>query len=676
MTALRKGDLVLLGRKGGLELAVIVDPPAEGSFRAFVGEGRVRRFPLEIERFGPVGHVEVNDDPAAARSRLDKERIALESAATALDLSVLRECVLSEPRPYSFSELAELMLNAGGSPAERGALLLALRADASPFVRSGDAFVPLDDAGIAERTREREAARVEAERKADRARELRDRRADVEKVVQPELRRLLAGRVTADGVSRPTRAWLADLRARLVERPTDGAQPPDYGGDLIKLNDENHAVQLLSRAGLWDPDVEDLHQRRFEIGVPFTEPVLAEAAAPEPAEPAGDDLTGLPTFTIDSAESQDLDDAITIVAEGTSFRVFVHVADVARWVKPGSALDDWALSQAESVYLPEAVYHLMPRDLVMRVSLFPLVRRSAFTLSCVVTQDGEVVDPVFSRGAVLSRERLDYEEADRRIREDDAWRPWSRLAERLQARRESRGAAITLLPDLVIRVTPEGIETRLMATDTPSHRLVAELMIVYNEQIARYFRQRGIPGIYKTQPPSDGPLQLPPADDPLHFPRVVRMLRPSAAGLDPDPHTFLGVEAYAQATSPIRRYQDLLHQRQLEAALAGTAPPYSREDLLRLYPNLEMRANEVRQVQRRRRRYWLLRKLDTLRGERIKGIVSQIRPGGRPVVFFPEYLFETPLLLPPDLQFEVGDEIFVTPRKVDPIRGGVWAAPT
>jgi exoribonuclease-2 len=228
----------------------------------------------------------------------------------------------------------------------------------------------------------------------------------------------------------------------------------------------------------------------------------------------------------------------------------------------------------------------------------------------------------------------------------------------------------------VIRVTPGGIETKLMSTDTPSHRLVAELMIVYNEQIALYFRQRGIPGIYKTQPPSDSPLQLPPADDPLHFPRVVRMLRPSAAGLDPDPHTFLGVQAYAQATSPIRRYQDLIHQRQLEAALAATPPPYSREDLLRLYPNLEVRANEVRQVQRRRRRYWLLRKLDTLRGERIKGIVSQIRPGGRPVVFFPEYLFETPLLLPPDLQFEVGDEIFVTPRKVDPIRGGVWAAPT
>jgi exoribonuclease R len=118
-----------------------------------------------------------------------------------------------------------------------------------------------------------------------------------------------------------------------------------------------------------------------------------------------------------------------------------------------------------------------------------------------------------------------------------------------------------------------------------------------------------------------------------------------------------------------------VHQRQVVAVLAGDAPPYTRDDLQLLYPVLDSRSGEVRQVERRRRRYWLLRRLNQLRGERLKGVVSQIRPGGRPVVFFPQFLQEFPLLLPADFSVELGDQVYVTPKKVDPIRGGVWAEP-
>lgn len=673
MKCLAPGNIVLLRRKGVWETALVESTPEGGWFRAITPDGKSKRFPVDLPLHGPVGKAPIPADSDARQTLLRSTAEKLAALATAIDIDTLHETALIDARPFTLDELGELLFPETATGPERGALALAITAEESPFEEREGRYVPLSAAEIAERRREREARTLESTKRVERRDSV--RRAEKEHVL-PELKLLLADRARPERLSAATRTWLSELRHNLI---MEGSRYLNGGltvaGETIRIRDEGHAVQLLFRAGLWDPDVEDVIAIRADIGRPFDEAVSHDAVRTTPRSVDAVDLTHLPTFTIDSESTEDLDDALSLVDAPSGIRVHIHIADVERWIPQGSALDEWGRWAGESVYLPECVHHLFPRAFMQQISLAPDVVRNAFTLSATITEDGDVVDAAFVRSRIRSDERLDYAEADRRFEADPTWRRWLDVQAALQRRREARGARVPLLPELVIVPGKDGIRTAVLPTNTPSHRFISELMIFYNEQIGLYFREKDVPAIFKTQPPAEETTEYPEENDPLYFPRIVRMLRPSVGGLEPKPHSFLGVEAYCQATSPIRRYQDLVHERQLAAVIAGDTPPYSRDDLAMLAPLLEERASEIKQVERRRRRYWLLRKLQTLRGQPVRGVVSQVRAGGRPVVFFPDYLLETPLIMPPDLQFDIGDELFVTPKKVDPIRGGIWAAP-
>lgn len=675
MNKLATGDLVLLRRKNGIELSLVSDGPSPDDpewFRATTLEGKVRRFPISLVVHGPIGRLSPGSDDAS--TALAREREQLDTRSRAVDLELLHECTLAERRAYTVDELAELLLDEP-TRASRAALFLALVSDESPFERIDGDFRPLTRADLEERALERERRQRDAEERKRKAEAARAQKRVEAETLGPELKRLAMGRITPRELSTTTIAWLEGLRTHIVESPQQGSGDLPYGTGLLRIRDESHAVQLLARAGLWEPDREDLHAIRAEIGLPHPDDVIAAASALAEAGVAATDLRELPSFTVDNPSTRDLDDAISLECVSEGIRVHVHIADVARWVPPGSPLDRWGRDAGESVYLPEVTHNLYPEALVTRTSLDPGVARGAVTMRALVTPTGEVRDTTFERSIVCSDERLDYEELDRRVRDDEAWSARAQVAEWLQARRETQGAKITLLPDLEIDLGGSRIGTRVVPTDTPSHRLVAELMILYNEQVGRFFERHAVPAIFKTQPEDPTPPEYPAEEDPLYFPKIVRLLRPSISGVEAAPHAFIGVVAYCQASSPIRRYQDLVHQRQLAAVIDGETPPHTREEIEQLYPLLEARGSEVRRVERRRRRYWVLKRLHQLRGERLNGIVSQIRQGGRPIVFFPDFLLETGLLLPPDFTVEVGDEIYVTPQKVDPIRGGFWARP-
>jgi exoribonuclease-2 len=658
------------------ELAVVVSPPEDGWFRAGTVDGKVRRFPVELAPLPPVGRIDPVEEPTAVAAALAAALRTLEARAAAHDLETLRECALLEDRALSIDELAELLFEDPPDLEDRGGLVYALLDEAGPFTREGTAFRPLDDAELAERDAQREAEAEARDERARRAAQTRERQKDEAAVVLPEIKRLLGNRVSADELSDDTREWLDSFRHNVIHDPTYlNGSGIACGGETLKIQDENHAVQLLFRGGNWEPDREDLRALRAGLGLPFPDDVVAEAESATIVDAPAEDLTALPTVTIDSPSTQDLDDAISITADGETFHIAIHIADVSRIIPIGGPLDDWGLDRSESIYLPERIHHLYPLDIMHRVSLDPGEERDAVTLRYTLNPAGEVVNPTFARTRIRSDERLDYDEVDRRISDGGPWQAWGNLVTKLQERRTGRGAEVPMLPDVQIKLHDGSVQVDVLATDTPSHRLVSELMILFNETTALYFREHGVPAIFKTQPAANTPPEYPPETDPLYFPRIIRLLRASIAGLDPAPHAFLGVEAYCQATSPIRRYADLIHQRQMVASLRGEPLPYDKEALLRIYPHLDSRGSEIRGLERRRRRYWVLKKLKSLRGQRLRGIVSQIRPGGRPVVFLPELLLDTPVMLPSYLDYEPGDAIYLSPRKVDPIRGGVWATP-
>src|SRR5690606_10307227 len=214
------------------------------------------------------------------------------------------------------------------------------------------------------------------------------------------------------------------------------------------------------------------------------------------------DLRDLTTFTIDPATAKDFDDAIS--AEGS--RVWVHIADVSAFVRPGSPIDREAARRGTSVYVPGAVEPMLPEALSNDAcSLRPGQDRHAVTVE--MDFDGPRVARVaFYRSLVRSDARLDYDQVDRVFAGDEPWaEPWAQplrdaraVAAALQRAREGRAALD------VVSIEPEfsfdrrgNVAGWQAAVQTESHRLIEHLMIAANEQVARFLQARGVPTLYR-----------------------------------------------------------------------------------------------------------------------------------------------------------------------------------
>ena len=129
-----------------------------------------------------------------------------------------------------------------------------------------------------------------------------------------------------------------------------------------------------------------------------------------------------------------------------------------------------------------------------------------------------------------------------------------------------------------------------------------------------------------------------PITDPVRVRQVRRQLRRAEVGIQPGAHAGLGLPAYAQATSPLRRYQDLTLNRQIAAVLAGGAPAHAAAELQRIAASTERAELEGRRAERASDTYWLLRYLEGKVGEEVEGTVVEVDPG--PIVLLEETLFE------------------------------------
>jgi len=341
------------------------------------------------------------------------------------------------------------------------------------------------------------------------------------------------------------------------------------------------------------------------------------------------DLRDLPTFTIDPTTAKDFDDAISAEAlDGGRTRIWVHIADVTAFVRPGTALDRVAMERGTSVYVPGAVEPMLPEALSNQAcSLVPGEDRLA--VSVEMDFDGaDVVRTAFHRTVIRSDARLDYDRVDRvfdgRERAEDPWATplgaARAVAAALDARRGKRGRALTVEseePDFAF--DRAGHVTALVpSVPTESHRLIEHLMIAANEQVATLLVERGIPTLYRVHEQPDPPrVQLliaqlesldvatPPVPEAdrmtsrmaadlvaassrlvdQHVRRIghgrpgltsliLRSLKQAHYTPAPLGHAGLGSEHYCHFTSPIRRSPDIVcHRALLSAINAGEDPP-------------------------------------------------------------------------------------------------------
>jgi len=323
------------------------------------------------------------------------------------------------------------------------------------------------------------------------------------------------------------------------------------------------------------------------------------------------DLTAQRCVTIDDDDTRDIDDALAFEPQGPGEgRLWIHVADPGRLVAWDSPLDQEARRRGSSLYLAQGILPMFPEALSTGpFSLRAGVRCAAWSTWVELNGDGAIQACGLERSWVRPTYRLSYADADDLIelappQEADL----AALERLLQRRRQWRLRQGALQMDVAEgRIRCRDGQARLEITETGTARaMVAEAMILAGAVAAQLAVEHGLALPFRSQLPAE----LPPAaelealpDGPVRFAAIKRCLSRGLMGTAPAPHFSLGLPAYVQATSPIRRYGDLLVQRQL-AAWKGGAPPLSAPELEPLLEAVDGAVREGIAISREDNRHW------------------------------------------------------------------------
>jgi ribonuclease R len=352
------------------------------------------------------------------------------------------------------------------------------------------------------------------------------------------------------------------------------------------------------------------------------------------------DLRDRAFLTIDPETARDFDDAICLEERGEGFRLWVAIADVSHYVRPGSALDREARIRGFSVYLPDRAIPMLPPELSAEMcSLKPEVDRCAMVVRVDLDAHGVPGDRSFAAAVIRSRARLDYPGVAAALAGDfrgpraryqehaEALRRMEAMAKKMRARRLKRGALDFDLPEATVLLDeddPLSVRDVRRSKAAPeikrAYQLVEEYMLAANEAVAEWLRERGLDGIWRIhEPPNPERLESfaqlargygidfdaeegtspkvvqeviaelhgKPAERALHF-LLLRSLKQARYDVVPVGHFGLASKDYLHFTSPIRRYPDLVDHRLLKYHLrkegfpsggASHPAPPKREDL-------------------------------------------------------------------------------------------------
>jgi exoribonuclease II len=368
-----------------------------------------------------------------------------------------------------------------------------------------------------------------------------------------------------------------------------------------KLSETPEAAhEFLLRRGLWDG-----------FRVPYADRAgidLSSIALPIPALPTENrlDLTHLAAFAIDDEGSLDPDDAISLEATPDGYRLWVHVADVAALITPNSPLDLEARSRGATLYLPDQIYSMVPDAIVQELGLG--LHDTSPALSISIDFDSEWnANTVEVQLTQIRATRLSYSAAQ--VKLDAAEEPFvtlQALARASRKQREAEGALSIDLPEVRVKLLArenDVPEIQIKSLPRPETRfIVQECMTLAGWAAAIYADDLEIALPYATQ---DAPTREVRGDDlPAHWARRKTLARTRFRPA-PGPHHGMGLDAYAQATSPMRRYLDLVVHQQLRAAL-NDQPGLTGGEIATRVAQAEMNAGGTRTAERLTRRHYTL----------------------------------------------------------------------
>lgn len=389
---------------------------------------------------------------------------------------------------------------------------------------------------------------------------------------------------------------------------------------LARPQTTESAFELLVELGRWTKH-ENLFLRRSSYPIQFSKKVLEVAQSclqsipPDPDENQRLDLTHLKVYTVDDESTKEIDDGLSVEQLGEDKqRLWIHIADPTRLVSPGDELDLDARRRSTSMYLPTGTISMFPVELATGpMSLVQGQVCPALSFAVVLDENGAVEEYSIHPSLIKPTYRLTYDDVDHMIELGITAEPEVEIlvywATKRQKWRNSQGSINIQMPESSIKVKEDEEITIELLESSKSRQMVAEMMILAGEVAGRYGKEHSIPLPFRGQPqpelPPDEELLLLPAG-PVRFCALRRCMPRSEMSINPTRHAGLGLDTYTQATSPIRRYTDLLTHFQIKAHLRGDDLPFSAEELKEIMFSVTASAYEATMVERQTNRYWAL----------------------------------------------------------------------
>jgi exoribonuclease II len=635
------GKLALVRSGSDFEGGLVVDENRKG-FAIELADGR--RLKSQTNQLLAVegSRVECSDPGqfvGAVRSRLGD-----------LDLRTAWELLLDDGDGTSRFDDILALCGEVDSAVDRAALLVLLDTGGSLFKRKGDLYAPVSAKAVAEREEQEARARQREEQF----------RGQID-----ELRSLDAGELSVEQLSDEGRAAVLALQqCAIAEEPTAAATkllaalfPQAAGGCHVV------AFTWLVKLGVLD-EHEDLFLRRLDAREEF--PAEVEENARELAErvvgkaEAQPLLEGIEFVAIDDDETEEVDDAIGLepLPDG-GCRVHVVICDVASGVPRDSAVDREAAERGTTIYHPAKRIVMLPKVLAEQ-ALSLTVGEPRLVLDHVFSVDakGSVYDFAVRPAKVILSRRLTYEEADAELLEkpEGDLVAIQRVADGLFNERITQGAVHFYPVEVKIRVVEGDVTVKPIDSFSPSRRLVSEFMVGCGGAVGRMLAEQMVTAIYRRQVAPSDPIEWDEesARDPVYILENVRKLKRAGISLQADRHHALGLMAYTQVTSPLRRYGDLLMQRQLHSYLVRGVAEYGDGELLKLMSVADQMSLQVRKATNAAERYWALVALSQRGDEPVEALVLDDRPR-REQVLIPEYGLQTKLF--PRGPVHAGDQL-------------------
>jgi len=383
------------------------------------------------------------------------------------------------------------------------------------------------------------------------------------------------------------------------------------------------AQRMLVKVGYWSPR-HNPHPLRY--GVPLTDPDLPVPSLPDEERV---DLTHLAAYAIDDEGNQDPDDAVSVDGE----RLWVHVADVAALAPPDSEIDREARARGANLYLPEGVINMLPAAVTeqLGLGLQPISPALSFGFRC--DDDGNLSDIEICRSWVRV-ERLSYEAVEVRLHESPFAEIYA-ITERFRARRVAAGATSLELPDVSIRVIDGEICIRPLHK-LNSRGLVMDAMLMAGEAVARRCLELALPIPFATQLAPESGME---ATDLAGMFARRRCFKPTRLSIEAEAHAGLGLALYTRATSPLRRYSDLLVHQQLRAWMDGREP-LTAQQIMERCGEADVATVAIRRSERFSNQHWKLLFLQANPDWRGEGVVVGLEER-KVVVLIPALALET-----------------------------------